>query len=71
MCYRGDRLLHLCRRCEQIWRRHIAYKNVKSQLRRVDRPYTVILNRVRNISRKSVAAEYLRCRVSVWWHPLV
>lgn len=55
----------------EIWRKHQAYKSLKAQLRRVDRPYTIVLRGVRNIGPKYVNNEQMKVRVSVWWNPLL
>lgn len=55
----------------EIWRKHQAYRSLKAQLRRVDRPYTIVLRGVRNIGPKYVNNEQMKVRVSVWWNPLL
>jgi len=55
----------------EMWRRHMAYKNLKSRLRRVDRPYSIVLNGVRNIPKRSMISDSIKIKISVWWHPLV
>lgn len=54
-----------------LWRKHKAYVSLKSQLRRVDRPHTLVLHGIRNISKKTINSDQMRFKVSVWWHPLL
>jgi hypothetical protein len=61
-----------------LWRKHQAYRMLKSQLRRVDRPYTIILHSLNNISFKVLSSnsgvmgqQTLKVKISVWWHPLL
>lgn len=58
-------------RLNALWRKHKAYVSLKSQLRRVDRPHTLIMHGIRNISKKTINADHMRFKVSVWWHPLL
>jgi hypothetical protein len=54
-----------------MWRKHRAYKSLKSQLRRVDRPHTLVVHGLRNISKKFVSNDTMRFKLSVWWNPLL
>ncbi len=52
-------------------RKYIAYKGLKSQLRRVDRPLTIQLHGLRNIAERLVNTGNIRIKISVWWNPLL
>jgi hypothetical protein len=54
-----------------VWRKYVAYKSLKSQLRRVDRPYTIILHGLRDLPKKYLTSDQIRVKLSVWWHPLL
>lgn len=54
-----------------LWRKHKEYVNLKSQLRRVDRPHTLVIHGIRNIAKKTINSEQIKFKVSVWWHPLL
>jgi hypothetical protein len=54
-----------------LWRRHVAYKSLKSQLRRVDRPLTIVMHGLRNISEKLIHTGNIRFKISIWWNPLL
>ena len=54
-----------------MWRKHKEYVNLKSQLRRVDRPHTLVIHGIRNIAKKTINSDQIKFKVSVWWHPLL
>jgi hypothetical protein len=54
-----------------LWRKHKAYVSLKSQLRRVDRPHTLVIHGIRNIAKKTINSNQMRFKISVWWHPLL
>ena len=54
-----------------LWRKHKSYVSLKSQLRRVDRPHTLIIHGIRNIAKKTINSNQMRFKISVWWHPLL
>ncbi len=58
-------------RINAAWRQHLAYKAIKSRLRRIDRPVSVFLKGIRNVPFHVINANTLKIRLSVWWHPLV
>ena len=58
-------------RLNAMWRQHVAYKSLKSQLRRVDKPHTIVMYGLRNLPRKTLNSDSLSFKVSVWWHPLL
>lgn len=53
------------------WINYMHYKKLKSQLRRVDRPITILLHGLRNITKRALATDEIRIVVSVWWNPLL
>lgn len=55
----------------EMWRKVIAYRSLKAQLRRVDRPHTLIVHGIRNIDERIVNHDHLRFKLSVWWNPLL
>eukprot|EP01038_Epipyxis_sp_PR26KG_P004704 gene4704-6604_t len=58
-------------RLNMIWKKHMAYKKLKQQLRRVEKPYTVIVRGLRGLPRKILNGDQISFRLSVWWNPLL
>lgn len=53
------------------WINYMHYKKLKSQLRRVDRPITILLHGLRNITKQTLVTDEIRIVVSVWWNPIL
>ena len=64
-------IVHAGLKLNFMWRRYVAYKSLKSQLRRVDRPYTVVLHGLRDLPKKFLTSDQIKVKLSVWWHPLL
>jgi len=54
-----------------MWKKHQSYKSLKSQLRRIDRPYTITMYGIRNLQRSTLNSKQLKFKISIWWHPLL
>ena len=65
------RLVRAGVKLNETWRKHMGYKNLKNRLRRIDKPFSIVLKTVSNIPKKTINSAELRIKVSVWWHPLV
>ena len=48
-----------------------AVKNLRKTLRRSERPYTILIDRVSGITEYFDTSEPMRIKLSVWWHPLL
>jgi hypothetical protein len=64
-------IVHAGLKLNFMWRKYIAYKSLKSQLRRVDRPYTIVVHGLRNLPKKYLTSDQIRFKISVWWNPLL
>jgi hypothetical protein len=53
------------------WKKYQSYKSLKSQLRRIDRPYTITMHGIRNLQRSTLNSRQLKFKISIWWHPLL
>ena len=53
------------------WKKYQFYKSLKSQLRRIDRPYTITMHGIRNLQRSTLNSRQLKFKISIWWHPLL
>ncbi len=54
-----------------LWRKYTAYRSLKGQLRRVEKPHTIIIHGIRNILPKMFVTGQVRVKVLVWWNPLL
>lgn len=72
MIYRAHilRQIKAAMRLKRVWTKHRASKNLRESLRRVERPYAIMLNGLENFP-IAYNVKSLRVRVSVWWNPLL
>jgi hypothetical protein len=54
-----------------LWRKYTAYRSLKGQLRRVEKPHTIVIHGIRNILPKMFVTGSVRVKVLVWWNPLL
>jgi len=64
-------IVHAGLKLNFMWRKYVAYKALKGQLRRVDRPYTIILHGLRDLPKKYLTSDQIKFKISVWWNPLL
>lgn len=64
-------IVHAGLKLNFTWRKYVAYKSLKAQLRRVDRPYTIVLHGLRDLPKKFLTSDQIRFKISVWWNPLL
>lgn len=54
-----------------LWRKFTAYRSLKGQLRRVEKPYTIIVHGLRNIPKRLFNTGTVKFKIYVWWNPLL
>jgi hypothetical protein len=54
-----------------FWRKHKAFRTLKQNLRRVERPVTISIQQLRNIPSQLIHTDHVKIKVQVWWHPLL
>ena len=53
------------------WRRYKSSSNLRSSLRRIERPLVVRMKKITGIKAATKMANNISVKLSVWWHPLL